>query len=64
MKELKNSNIQDFFDGNQWIVVRRKKNGSIVKRDAIGYPENDYRKIYRIVKGRKGISGTIKHYLQ
>ena len=25
MKGLKNSNIQDFFDGNQWIIVRRKK---------------------------------------
>lgn len=25
MKGLRNSNIQDFFDGNQWIIVRRKK---------------------------------------
>jgi len=25
MKGLKNSNIQEFFDGNQWIIVRRKK---------------------------------------
>lgn len=25
MKGLKNSNIQDFFDGNRWIIVRRKK---------------------------------------
>ncbi|MBA5793522.1 site-specific integrase [Flavobacterium sp. xlx-214] len=25
MKGLKNSNIQDFFDGNKWIIVRRKK---------------------------------------
>ncbi len=25
IKGLKNSNIQEFFDGNQWIIVRRKK---------------------------------------
>ena len=25
MKGLRNSNIQDFFDGNQWIIIRRKK---------------------------------------
>lgn len=25
MKGLRNSNIQDFFDGNQWIIARRKK---------------------------------------
>lgn len=25
IKDLKNSNIQDFFDGNQWIIVRRRK---------------------------------------
>lgn len=25
MKGLKNSNIQDFFDDNQWIIIRRKK---------------------------------------
>ena len=25
MKGLKNSNIQEFFDGNQWIIVRRRK---------------------------------------
>ena len=25
MKGLGNSNLQDFFDGNQWIIVRRKK---------------------------------------
>ncbi|GEN71185.1 site-specific integrase [Chryseobacterium lathyri] len=25
IKGLKNSNIQDFFDGNRWIIVRRKK---------------------------------------
>ena len=25
LKGLKNSNLQDFFDGNQWIIVRRRK---------------------------------------
>ena len=25
MKGLRNSNIQDFFDSNQWIIIRRKK---------------------------------------
>ena len=25
IKGLKSSNIQDFFDGNQWIIIRRKK---------------------------------------
>jgi site-specific recombinase XerD len=25
IKGLKNSNIQDFFDGNKWIIIRRKK---------------------------------------
>tara|TARA_R110002033_G_scaffold36621_1_gene75243 strand:- start:17543 stop:18793 length:1251 start_codon:yes stop_codon:yes gene_type:complete len=25
IKALKNSNIQEFFDGNQWIIIRRKK---------------------------------------
>ncbi|MFZ4860858.1 hypothetical protein ACL9RF_01600 [Sphingobacterium sp. Mn56C] len=25
MKGMKNSNLQVFFDGNQWIIVRRKK---------------------------------------
>lgn len=25
IKGLKNSNLQDFFDGNQWIIVRRRK---------------------------------------
>ena len=25
MKGLKNSNIQDFFDDNQWMIIRRKK---------------------------------------
>ena len=25
LKGLKNSNIQEFFDGNQWIIIRRKK---------------------------------------
>lgn len=25
MKGLRNSNIQEFFDGNQWIIVRRRK---------------------------------------
>lgn len=25
MKDRRSSNIQDFFDGNQWIIVRRKK---------------------------------------
>lgn len=25
LKGLKNSNIQDFFDGNKWIILRRKK---------------------------------------
>jgi integrase len=25
VKGLRNSNIQDFFDGNQWIIIRRKK---------------------------------------
>ncbi len=25
MRGLRNSNIQDFFDGNQWIIIRRKK---------------------------------------
>ena len=28
IKGLKNSNIQDFFDGNKWIIVRRKKTGT------------------------------------
>ena len=25
IKGLKNSNIQEFFDGNQWIIIRRRK---------------------------------------
>lgn len=25
MKRPRNSNIQDFFDGNQWVIIRRKK---------------------------------------
>src|SRR5690606_8156124 len=63
MKGLRNSNIQDFFDSNQWIIIRRKKNSNIVKRDAVGYSQNDYRKICRIFKGWKGISCTIKYSL-
>lgn len=29
MKGLKNSNIQDFFDGNRWIIIRRKKTSTL-----------------------------------